>query len=79
MFQHDAMIIRLLQLPHLLLMSKQVLNSTDFRIGLKDLLSRMCSPHLVFDFPPRQLTNQELHQHVEQRPQVIVPAHFLSF
>lgn len=30
---------------------------------------------LVLDLPPRQLPVDELHQHVEQRPQVVVPAH----
>lgn len=33
---------------------------------------------LVLDLPPRQLADQELHQHVEERPQVIVAAHLLQ-
>lgn len=35
-------------------------------------------PHFILDLPPRQLTDQELHQHVEERPQVIVTSHLLQ-
>lgn len=31
---------------------------------------------LVFHFPPGKLPVHELHQHVEQAPQVVVAAHF---
>lgn len=34
-------------------------------------------PHLVFDLPPGQLAHQELHQHVEERPQVVMATHLL--
>lgn len=34
--------------------------------------------YLVFDFPPRQLTDHEFNQHVEKRPKVIMAAHFLQ-
>lgn len=35
-------------------------------------------PYFVFDFPPGQLANHELHQHVEEGPQVVVATHFLQ-
>lgn len=34
---------------------------------------------LVFDLAPRQLTRHELHQHVEQRPQVVMTTHLLQW
>lgn len=34
--------------------------------------------YLVLDLPPRQLAHQELHQHIEERPQVVVAAHLLQ-
>lgn len=36
------------------------------------------SSYFVFDLPPRKLTNCEFHQHVKQRPQVVVTTHFLE-
>lgn len=34
--------------------------------------------YLVLDLPPGQLTNGKLHQHVEERPQVIMATHLLQ-
>lgn len=76
MLQHEAMVIRLLQLPYLFLKRKHM--HYNQLPSIKEFaLSSLCSTHLVLDLPPRQLTNQELHHHVEQRPQVIMPSHFL--
>ena len=38
----------------------------------------LSAAYFVLDLPPWQLTDQELHQHVEERPQVIVTTHFLQ-
>lgn len=83
MFEHQAMVVSLLQLPHMLLgLSKRTHISVTFyhlhQPGQGCFISRKgVITYFVLDLPPRQLTDQKLHQHVEERPQVIMTTHFL--
>lgn len=74
--EHQAVLISLLQFPHVLL-------GTHTHTRLSHSITACPSwdrvvTHFVLDLPPRQLTHQKLHQHVEEGPQVVVATHLLQ-
>lgn len=75
-FEHQPMVVGLLQLPNMFLGGKHT-NSSHSNL-LPFSVCRGIISYLVLDLPPRQLAHQELHQHVEERPQVVVAAHLLQ-
>lgn len=45
-------------------------------VGVQEGMFKL-DAYLVFDLSPWQLANHELHQHVEEGPQVVMPTHLL--
>lgn len=79
------MVIGVLQLPDMFLRGKH--KYTHIYGSYSIFLTVLTEPYsdlrgiiyyFVLDLPPWQLTNQKLHQHVEERPQVIVTTHLLQ-
>lgn len=76
-FEHQPMVVGLLQLPNMFLRGEHTHSSHPSSL-LPFSVCRGMTSYLVLDLPPRQLAHQELHQHVEERPQVVVAAHLLQ-
>lgn len=83
-FEHQAMVVSVLQLPHMLLgVNKHTHKPVTFHHLQLPGQGRLVSgkgviTYFVLDLPPRQLTDQKLHQHVEERPQVVMTTHLLQ-
>lgn len=85
--EHQAVVISVLQFPHVFLeTSKHARTHTDAHthVTFHHFTTSPCVvpggviAHFVLDLPPRQLTHQKLHQHVEEGPQVVVATHLLQ-
>lgn len=82
--EHQAVLISLLQFPHMLLGTSKHTSHTAHLLVTIHHFKTTCCPwdgvitHFVLDLPPGQLTHQKLYQHVEERPQVVVATHLLQ-
>lgn len=71
--QHETVVVRFFKFAHLFLKA-ELKPEKEERL----LASMMPRSYFVFDFPPWELADCELHQHVEQGPQVVMTTHFLE-
>lgn len=79
--EHKSIVICVFQIPYLFLRAerdKMRLVMETHGVKYKYRASKHRGTYLVFDFPPRQLTDREFNQHVEEGPQVVMATHLLQ-
>ena len=53
-------------------------SNLDMAVYFQGRTTSITCPYFVLDLPPRQLTDQKLHQHVEEGPKVVMTTHLLQ-